>query len=293
MLLLLLFPHIVQVNEMHLLMAFNSPYVIRAYRCLTYRRLLAPERSESLLAGTRDSMDNNSMELDSFGGTPLNDQSSVAAAAAAAAAGAGSSGGGKRKSNSSFERSRSIGSSNAAVKPSRKSCDAAAAASEVVVASAPPSAGQSQQGTPSSSSIVGGLIKVRSSSGMHVTPPNSGGGGHCSRPSGSNQSSSVQMTPGGTNLLQTSRSSAGVGQGSRGSKNVHEGMNMLATWLVQVRRVVQGCCTGGVVVIMRADVDALLCICAWCGVACCCHHSSGAQQTRQSSNSKQSIPTPN
>ncbi|WIA37838.1 hypothetical protein OEZ86_014694 [Tetradesmus obliquus] len=149
------------VNEMHLLMAFNSPYVIRAYRCLTYRRLLAPERSESLLAGTRDSMDNNSMELNSFGGTPLNDQSSVAAAAAAAAAGAGSSGGGKRKSNSSFERSRSIGSSNAAVKPSRKSGDAAAAASE------------------------------------------------------------------------TSRSSAGVGQGSRGSKNVHEGMNMLATWLVQ------------------------------------------------------------
>lgn len=212
------------VNEMHLLMAFNSPYVIRAYRCLTYRRLLAPERSESLLAGTRDSMDNNSMELNGFGGTPLNDQSSVAAAAAAAAAGAGSSGGGKRKSNSS---------SNAAVKPSRKSGDAAAAASEVVVASAPPSAGQSQQGTPSSSSIVGGLIKVRSSSGMHVTPPNSGGGGHCSRPSGSNQSSSVQMTPGGTNLLQTSGSSAGVGQGSRGSKNVREGMNMLATWLVQ------------------------------------------------------------
>jgi hypothetical protein len=222
---------LLQVNEMHLLMAFNSPYVIRAYRCLTYKRILPPavtERNDSITVTTRDSMDTS---LDGFGGAPLHVSPSLAAATAA------SNSGGKRGSNSSVERTRSHGGSNSGgsnsggsngivcvvnPKAPHKSGDAAANGKGTADQASVSQAGGQSQGTPSS--IVGGLIKVRSSSSLHATP--NGG-----RPS--NQSNSLQMTPGGTNV-HTSRSSGGQ-QGSRGSKNVPEGVNMLATWLVQVR----------------------------------------------------------
>jgi hypothetical protein len=107
-------------------------------------------------------------------------------------------------------------------KSNRRSLEAASS-SKGAVNEASGAAGNAQlQGTPSSS-IVGGLIHARSSSSLHATP---NPGRH------SNHSSSVQMTPGGTNV-RTSRSSGG-GRGSGGSRNVPEGVNMLATWLVQV-----------------------------------------------------------
>jgi hypothetical protein len=212
----------VQVNEMHLLMAFNSPYVIRAYRCLTYKRILAhnlTDRNDSMTHDTHESLDTT---IDSFGGAPLAAASSVAAAA--------SNSGGKRGSSSSFEQSRSHGGSNSGSngivcvvnsKSSRKSNETASS-SKGAINEVPDSVANGQaRGTPGSN--VGGLIHARSSNSLHATP----NGGRSS-----NNGSSVQMTPGGSNV-HTSRSSGG-GKGSRASHNVPDGVNMLATWLVQV-----------------------------------------------------------
>jgi hypothetical protein len=222
-----------QVNEMHLLMAFNSPYVIRAYRCLTYKRILAPtltERNDSITIGTRDSMDTS---IDGFGGAPTNGASSVAAATAAS-----NSGGKRGGSSSSFERTRSNSGGTSSIinlvktQALRKSGDAAASMQTASTGSAELSSPQAnaqqqqQQGTPTSLGVAKPLIHVRSSSSsLHVTP----NGGRAA----SNNSNSVQMTPGGTNP-QTSRSSGGM-QRSRNSQEVPEGVHMLATWLVQVR----------------------------------------------------------
>ncbi|KAF6262724.1 hypothetical protein COO60DRAFT_1674556 [Scenedesmus sp. NREL 46B-D3] len=51
-------------NEMHLLMAFNSPHVIRAYRCLSFRRLLPPagaDRNEGASTVARESTDTSAV----------------------------------------------------------------------------------------------------------------------------------------------------------------------------------------------------------------------------------------
>jgi hypothetical protein len=214
----------VQVNEMHLLMAFNSPYVIRAYRCLTYKRILAhtlTDRNDSMTHDTHESLDTI---IDSFGGAPLAAAPSIAAAA--------SNSGGKRGSSSSFKHSRSHGGSNSGSngivcvvnsKSSRKSNETASS-SKGAINEVPGSVAVGQsRGTPGS--IVGGLIHAHSSNSLHATP----NGGRSS-----NNGSSVQMTPGGN--VHTSRSSGG-GKGSRASHNVPDGVNMLATWLVQVSTV--------------------------------------------------------
>jgi hypothetical protein len=254
-----MFSFAVQVNEMHLLMAFNSPYVIRAYRCLTYKRLLAPnltDRNDSMTTATREGFDT---AMDSFGGAPMPAASSIAAA--------GCNSGGKRGSSSSVEHSRSHGGSNSGSngivcvvnsKSGRKSNETPSSSKGAVGEVSGVAANGQSHGTPSS--FVRGLIHARSSNSnsLHATP---NAGRH------SNNSSSVQMTPGGTSV-HTSRSSGGGAQGSRGSNsatNMPEGVNMLATWLVQVIAVgllaLRGCALG--YILARASLAGG---CCWSGI---------------------------
>lgn len=109
---------------MHLMMAFNSSYVVRAYRCLTFRRVtgLAPGESSTYEASIGGSLDSNG-RVPGMSSFPPN---------VANMSGGGGGSGGQRPKSASFERSN-MGSSNSnnavcVVKPGAiggKSTDAA------------------------------------------------------------------------------------------------------------------------------------------------------------------------